>query len=186
MPLMRRASVCGVVGGLSLLAASVVHGEDLTGESFVVRNPSLAGGQILDARAGEGPRAVDATLGLPGVVGTAVGSESGLRLEAGFWPTAVQLRVDVVEDVVAAALDEIFAAVGHRDALLDRLAEVEIKLETGDPNGARHLLRNLLRRLDGCDGSQAETPDRNDWVVDCEEQRALRRLMERLLLEVVG
>jgi Tol biopolymer transport system component len=76
---------------------------------------------------------------------------------------------------------ESFAAPGHRDAVLSRLADAEASIAAGDTEEAIRELENLRRRLDGCDGSPTETPDRDDWIVDCEDQRALRDLIDRMI-----
>ncbi len=77
--------------------------------------------------------------------------------------------------------DESFAAPGHRDAILSRLDDAEASIAAGDTEEAIRQLENLRRRLDGCDGTATETPDRDDWIVDCEDQRALRDLIDVLI-----
>ena len=70
---------------------------------------------------------------------------------------------------------------GVRHALLGILDEVETKLLAGDVDAARRLLVNSLRKVDGCDGSAQETADNNDWIADCDLQRAVREAILSLL-----
>jgi hypothetical protein len=91
---------------------------------------------------------------------------------------------DTVGEIVTSFDPGSFAATGHPTALLSRLEEVERMILAGDIAGAIRHLEDLLRRLDGCPDSPTagESADRNDWITDCDDQRALRAAIEALIL----
>lgn len=86
---------------------------------------------------------------------------------------------DTAGGVVTGLPDEAFAAPGHRSAILSILDDAEAMIAGGDVAGAISLLENLRRKVDGCETGGG--PDRNDWIVDCAAQAAVRDAIDRLL-----
>jgi len=82
---------------------------------------------------------------------------------------------DTVGAVVAQLSEELFSSRGHRNATLSRLAAAEEMILAGEIDAAIQQLRNLLKRFDGCpsDPSVGEQAGREDWVLDCDAQRAV-------------
>ena len=66
---------------------------------------------------------------------------------------------------------------GHRNAMLNRLINIQSDIASGDIEEALRALRNLRARVDGCGAS----PDRNDWITDCAAQLEIRRLIDLLV-----
>ena len=66
---------------------------------------------------------------------------------------------------------------GQRNAMLNALAVVDEKIAAGDLRQARRRLMHLRRRVNGCGASA----DRNDWVVACAAQVAIRSAIDDLL-----
>jgi dipeptidyl aminopeptidase/acylaminoacyl peptidase len=91
-------------------------------------------------------------------------------------------------DVLAGALDAIPDAAfksgdgGHRTAMQALLASVEQSIFDGETAEAITKLQNLRRRVDGC-GSAV---DLNDWVVDCDDQVAVRYLIDTMVTRLGG
>ncbi len=83
---------------------------------------------------------------------------------------------DTVGTVVAQLSDEAFSSGGHRNATLARLDTAEKMILDGDIGDATQQLRNLLKRFDGCpsDPSVGDPAGKEDWVIDCDAQRAVR------------
>jgi len=72
----------------------------------------------------------------------------------------------------------------RRQSLLDKLTEVEGQIARSEFNGAIQKLENDIRsRMDGC-GTVPGSPDRNDWIVDCEAQLELRALIDDLIADL--
>ena len=88
-------------------------------------------------------------------------------------------------DVFAAFIEELprssFASRGHRDALLDRLDDAEALIADRAHREAVNALLDLRKRMDGCRGGDREKPDRDDWIVDCVDQRHARALLDDLI-----
>ncbi len=61
--------------------------------------------------------------------------------------------------------------------LLSRAAALEAK---GKARQSDRILAVVLRRMDGCDGTAGEWPDRDDWIVDCAAQAQLQEIANRL------
>ena len=82
---------------------------------------------------------------------------------------------DTVGTVVAQLSDEAFSSRGHRTATLARLDAAEKMILEGEIGDAVQQLRNLLKRFDGCpsDPSIGEQAGQEDWVLDCDAQRAV-------------
>lgn len=66
---------------------------------------------------------------------------------------------------------------GQRNAMLSRLASIEMEIANGNITDAIRELQNLRRKVDGC-GTSAE-PD--DWIIDCPTQIEIRRLIDLLI-----
>lgn len=92
--------------------------------------------------------------------------------------------VDSVGDTVTALPDTAFRPPGGgtRNAFLNRLLEIEARLDAGDVSGALDLLRDLRRKVDGC-GSSA---DSNDWIRDCPAQLVVRAQIDALIATLGG
>ncbi len=92
--------------------------------------------------------------------------------------------VEWLQDAVAALPGSAFldAQEGLRSAMLVLLDNVERAVLRSDPATARQLLNTLLARLDGC----GDAPDGSDWIVTCDDQDALRELVETLLFNLAG
>jgi PKD repeat protein len=97
--------------------------------------------------------------------------------------------VDSADDVAAIVDDPIeipdssFSdmGVGHRTGTSSILAVVQKDITAGRIRQATKKLNILKAHLDGCDGSMTESPDHNDWVINCDDQRRIRALIEDLL-----
>jgi hypothetical protein len=66
---------------------------------------------------------------------------------------------------------------GHRRAITTQLANNERYLLAGKVEKSIDGLWRLRRHLDGCPYS----PDKNDWITDCDSQQEARRLLDILL-----
>jgi hypothetical protein len=90
---------------------------------------------------------------------------------------------DTVAAVVGQLSDEAFSARGHRTATLARLNAAEKMILDGEIGDAIQQLRNLLKRFDGCpsDPSVGELAGREDWVVDCDAQRAVSSALRSVI-----
>ncbi len=69
---------------------------------------------------------------------------------------------------------------GTRNAIVSILDDVEAKIAAGEIDEAIALLTDLRRHLDGC----GTRPDRNDWIIDCSAQVAVRTLVDELIAEL--
>jgi hypothetical protein len=87
--------------------------------------------------------------------------------------------VEFVENAVDALAAGAFKppGTGTRKAILSALKDAETRLLRGDRAAAIDKLTKLRRQLDGCGTS----PDRDDWIVDCDSQREIRALVDLLL-----
>jgi hypothetical protein len=74
---------------------------------------------------------------------------------------------------------EVFKGKGHRTSINAHLTNFEKAIRKGDMDKAVKGLENLTRHMDGCSPSAAEA-DENDWILQCEAQDALDRLLEIL------
>ena len=92
--------------------------------------------------------------------------------------------IDSVGDTVAAIPNSAFRPPGGgtRTAFLNRLMEIEARLDAGDVPGALNLLRDLRRKVDGC-GSSA---DSNDWIRDCPAQLDVRAQIDAMIATLGG
>ena len=88
---------------------------------------------------------------------------------------------DVVAEAVVALPGTSWASGGQRSATLDRLNKAESLIAAGDYAGARIELAALRKRVDGCNGGSQQKADKNDWIVDCEDQLEVRALIDALL-----
>ncbi|HEV8251509.1 MAG TPA: FG-GAP-like repeat-containing protein [Gaiellaceae bacterium] len=84
---------------------------------------------------------------------------------------------DTVGALVAALPDDAFKAPGQRTAMLSRLDDVEQRILARDIAGAVDGFSDLLKRVDGC----GDSAGRDDWIVDCEAQRAIRAAIEGVI-----
>ena len=78
--------------------------------------------------------------------------------------------------VVDAFDAEVFKGKGHRTEIKAHLVNFEKAIRKGDMDTAVKGLENLTRHMDGCSPSAAEA-DENDWILQCEAQDALDRLL---------
>jgi Tol biopolymer transport system component len=69
---------------------------------------------------------------------------------------------------------------GTQNAIINILDDVEARIAAGEIDEALSLLRDLRRHLDGC----GTRPDRNDWIVDCTAQVAVRALVDMLIADL--
>jgi len=69
---------------------------------------------------------------------------------------------------------------GQRNALLNRLDNIEVQILAGDVEGALRSLANLRRSFDGCGGSSWKMPDFNDWINDCGAQQDVQDAIDAL------
>lgn len=92
--------------------------------------------------------------------------------------------IDALGDTALALPDSAFRPPGGgtRTAFLNRLAEIEARLDAGDVVGALDLLRDLRRKVNGC-GSSA---DSNDWIRDCPAQLAVRAQIDEMIATLEG
>jgi Tol biopolymer transport system component len=86
---------------------------------------------------------------------------------------------DTVGQAVDALPEQALHAPGHREAIGARLDDAEAAILAGDLDGARRMLENLRRHLDGC--ATSPTADGDDWIVDCAAQSTVRALLDTLL-----
>jgi hypothetical protein len=84
-----------------------------------------------------------------------------------------------VADAVDALPASSFHAPGHHSAIDAKLADAEAALLAGDTDEARSILEHLRDHLDGCEATGAA--DRNDWITDCDDQDAIRALIDAIL-----
>ena len=70
---------------------------------------------------------------------------------------------------------------GNRKAFLDRLEQIETLIVVGDLEDAIDELRSLRQRVNGCNGTTQEKADKNDWVSNCADQRAIRQQIDALI-----
>lgn len=88
---------------------------------------------------------------------------------------------DVVAAVVTGLPAAAFKAAGLRTASLVRLDAAERSLLQGHIDAALGTLDNLRRRFDGC----PPRADRNDWLVACDAQVLVRRLLDVVIANQV-
>ena len=84
---------------------------------------------------------------------------------------------DTIGTIVSGLPDDAFRARGQRTAILSRLDEAERLILAGDIAAAIDGLSDLLNRLDGCGASAG----RDDWIEDCDAQRATRAAIEGVI-----
>jgi hypothetical protein len=84
--------------------------------------------------------------------------------------------------------DSAFASAGsgHRTAMVALLRGIEEHIAGGRIAQAIDRLESLRERVDGCDGTAAESADGNDWITDCDEQRLVRNLIDILIARLVS
>ena len=87
-----------------------------------------------------------------------------------------------ISDVVDAMPDAAFRNLGLRRAFEARLTDILRSIDAGNTVPAVQMLRNLRMRTDGC-GAAA---DRDDWIVDCGCQSAVRPKMNDLIKKLGG
>jgi hypothetical protein len=97
--------------------------------------------------------------------------------------TTVYISVETFADVVgdpSVIPDSSFSdmGIGHRTAMLAILAAAERDQAAGRIDVAIRMLENLLEHVNGCDGSSTESPDGDDWITNCDDQRLIRGLIE--------
>jgi CSLREA domain-containing protein len=92
------------------------------------------------------------------------------------------LDVDVVRGVVQSLDDAAFKAPGHRKAIEARLESIEKKIAKAKYAVARRKLVRLRAHVNGC----GTTPDRNDWIRDCEAQILVHALVDSMIANVGG
>jgi Tol biopolymer transport system component len=87
--------------------------------------------------------------------------------------------IDALGDTVIALPESSFRPPGGgtRTAFLNRLAQIEARLDAGDVSGALDLLADLRRKVDGC----GTTADANDWIRDCSAQLILRAQIDAMI-----
>ena len=85
---------------------------------------------------------------------------------------------DSLAAILASIPDASFKGGGHRNAIENRLEQVEASILAGDVEDAVRELRNLRRKVDGCESG---APDTDDWVLDCADQDALRTVIDLLI-----
>lgn len=78
-----------------------------------------------------------------------------------------------------------FASGGQPRAFASNLEQIEQLVLAGELEAATGELRDLRRRVDGCAGG-AGRPDRNDWIVDCESQLAVRAVLDALIASLAS
>lgn len=91
---------------------------------------------------------------------------------------------DVVGEAVAALPPSSIKAAGHRSAFFDRLETIEDLIAAGRTADAITELKSLRMRVDGCNGSTRERADKDDWIVDCADQRDIRSLIDDLIVNL--
>lgn len=90
--------------------------------------------------------------------------------------------VEFIQVAIAALPDGAFRAdkgQGTRNAMLSILDAIERHLLSNKPRDKERSISELHARLDGCT-SASGTADKNDWVIDCAAQLALRADLELL------
>jgi Tol biopolymer transport system component len=87
--------------------------------------------------------------------------------------------VDALGDTIMALPTSSFRPPGGgtRTAFVNRLIEIETRLDAGDVAGALDLLRDLRRKVDGCGVSA----DSNDWIRECPAQLAVRAQIDSMI-----
>jgi hypothetical protein len=93
---------------------------------------------------------------------------------------------DTIGSAVAGLPPTSFASSGHSRAIQVHLDQVEGDIDSGRIDRAIARLMNLRTHVDGCDGSSTETPDADDWIVDCHDQRTIRSLIDTLITNLGG
>ncbi len=88
---------------------------------------------------------------------------------------------DTVDSALEALPDSSFAGSGHRTAFASHLRQIEALIDDDQVDMAVHRLENLRTHVDGCDGTAGEMPDSDDWIVDCDDQRTIRSLIDTLI-----
>lgn len=94
---------------------------------------------------------------------------------------------DIIAAVIADLPLDVFVnradPLGQRNAMLSRLENIERVIEAGNTEKAVRMLRNLRRMVDGCPSTPivGEKRDRNDWIINCDAQREIRRLIDILI-----
>jgi hypothetical protein len=90
------------------------------------------------------------------------------------------LLADLVSDLPLGAFANWGDPKGQRNAFLNRLNTIEEDIANGNINDAIRALRNLRRTIDGCGSS----PDKNDWITDCQSQVDLRDVIDLLIVNL--
>ena len=96
--------------------------------------------------------------------------------------SASPASVASITDVVDAMPDAAFRNLGLRRAFEARLTDILRSIDAGNLVPAVQMLRNLRMRTDGCGAA----PDRDDWIVDCGCQSAVRTKMDNLIKKLGG
>jgi probable HAF family extracellular repeat protein len=132
------------------------------------------------------------TIDVPGSISTVLvginndGDITGeFRNETGGHGFAGSPLADVIADEISELPDSVFdtGAAGLRSALIRRLQHIERLITQGDAAAALRELENLRRRIDGCAAppTAGEQPDADDWIEQCDSQRAVRALVDELI-----
>jgi hypothetical protein len=107
-----------------------------------------------------------------------------LTSHASAWLLAAPEAASVSADAAIAAVQALPAsalkAPGNRAALTSRLTDVNAAITAGDTKAATKQLTNLRKQVNGC-GTKA---DKDDWIVDCSAQTAIRSLLDELLADL--
>ena len=114
------------------------------------------------------------------------GLNDGLEVALGLDPLNPDTDGDGIPDgsdseflqaAIAALDDSAFKGNGHRTAILAQLDNVEKRVLQGKVDQALNELAHLRTKMDGC-GTE---PDNTDWIVDCDDQVAIRALLDLLV-----
>ena len=93
----------------------------------------------------------------------------------------IETIIDAAEDLPAGS----FKSPGHQNAVLSILADIQALIAAGDAASieeAKQKLTNLRKRVDGCESGGVA--DNNDWITDCDDQDAIRALIDQLIAEL--
>ncbi len=91
---------------------------------------------------------------------------------------------DVLSVIVKQLPDDVFKSTdkGLRTAILSLLNNNERYILAGKIEEAIHMLENLRRHMDGC----PYMADKDDWIIDCNSQQSVRRILDILLANHVS
>jgi hypothetical protein len=85
--------------------------------------------------------------------------------------------------VVSALPNSSFDRARSRGSILSQLDKAESLIKSGKTRRASDTLQSLRGHLDGC-GTSDGRADRGDWIVDCEDQIEVRRLLDDLIAAI--